>query len=288
LNKFYIITNHQKDEGLTLTKSIRDYLLAHGKECIIQEESLTTRTKDYMFTDAGLIPNDVDCVMVLGGDGTLIQAARDIAAKRIPLVGINLGTLGYLAEIEQNNIYPALDKLIQDEYVLEKRLMLKGEMFKQGESAFKNRALNDIVINRDGRLRLIDYDIYVNDEYLVSYSADGIIISTPTGSTGYNLSAGGPIVDPKADILTVTPICSHTLNSKSIVLSASDKVVVKIGPGRKLHVENVVATFDGDTSIEMETGDYIEITKSTKNTQIIKLSNVSFLEALRNKMGDSR
>lgn len=288
MNKFYIITNHQKDEGLTLTKSIRDYLQSNKKECIIQEESLKEHPKDYMFTDASLIPNDVDCVMVLGGDGTLIQAARDIAVKKIPLVGINLGTLGYLAEIEQNNIYPALDKLMKDEFILEKRLMLEGEMFKNGESAFKNRALNDIVINRDGRLRIVDYDIYVNDEYLVSYSADGIIISTPTGSTGYNLSAGGPIVDPKAEILTVTPICSHTLNSKSIVLSANDKVVVKIGPGRKLYVENVIATFDGDTSIKMETGDYIEITKSTKNTQIIKLSNVSFLEALRNKMGDSR
>lgn len=288
MNKFYIITNHQKDEGLTLTKSIRDYLHSNNKECIIQEECLKEHPMDYMFTDASLIPNDVDCVMVLGGDGTLIQAARDIAVKKIPLVGINLGTLGYLAEIEQNNIYPALDKLMKDEYVLEKRLMLEGEMFKNGESAFKNRALNDIVINRDGRLRIVDYDIYVNDEYLVSYSADGIIISTPTGSTGYNLSAGGPIVDPKAEILTVTPICSHTLNSKSIVLSANDKVVVKIGAGRKLYVENVVATFDGDTSINMETGDHIEITKSTKNTQIIKLSNVSFLEALRNKMGDSR
>jgi NAD+ kinase len=288
LNKFYIITNHQKDEGLTLTKSIRDYLLSHKKECIIQEENLINQSKEYMFTDAGTIPEDVDCVMVLGGDGTLIQAARDVAVKSFPLVGINLGTLGYLAEIEPNNIFPALDKLMKDEYVLEKRLMIKGEMFHNGVSVFKNRALNDIVINRDGRLRIVDYDIYVNDEFLVSYSADGIIISTPTGSTGYNLSAGGPIVDPKAEILTVTPICSHTINSRSIVLSASDKVVVKIGPGRKICREQVVATFDGDTIIKMETGDYIEITKSTKNTQILKLSNVSFLEALRNKMGESR
>lgn len=288
MDKFYIITNHQKDEGLMLTKSIRDYLISNGKECMIQEECLKVHSKDYMFTDANLIPNDVDCIMVLGGDGTLIQAARDIATKGIPLVGINLGTLGYLAEIEINNIYPALDKLMKNEYVLEKRLMIKGEVYKDGTSWIKNRALNDIVINRDGRLRLVKYDIYVNDEYLSSYSADGIIISTPTGSTGYNLSAGGPIVDPKADILTVTPICSHTINSRSIVLSANDKVAVKIGPGRKTEIENVVATFDGDTNIKMDTGDYIEITRSTKNTQIIKLSNVSFLEALRDKMGDYR
>ncbi|OYP40671.1 hypothetical protein CG709_05095 [Lachnotalea glycerini] len=165
---------------------------------------------------------------------------------------------------------------------------MKGEVFHKKKSTFQNRSLNDIVINREGKLRIIHYDIYVNGEYLVSYSADGIIISTPTGSTGYNLSAGGPIVDPKADILTVTPICSHTLNSKSIVLSANDRVIVKIGPGRKKDIETVLATFDGDTSVKMETGDYIEITRSTKSTQIIKLSKISFLEALRNKMGDIR
>lgn len=288
MDKFYIITNHQKDEGLTITKAIRDYLILKGKECIIQEESQKNHSKEYMFTDAELIPSDVDCVMVLGGDGTLIQAARDIATKSIPLLGINLGTLGYLAEIEKNNIFPALDKLLQDDYVVEERLMLKGEVFKHNKSVFKNRALNDIVIGREGKLRIIDFEIYINGEYIVSYSADGIIISTPTGSTGYNLSAGGPIVYPKANILTMTPICSHTLNSKSIVLSANDKVLVKVSPGRKVKVENVIATFDGDTSVNMATGDMIEITKSTKNTQIIKLSNISFLETLRKKMGDTR
>lgn len=288
MNKFYIITNHQKDEEFIMTKTIRDYLVSNGKECIIQESNSEIKSGNYAFTDAELIPDDVECIMVLGGDGTLIQAARDVAAKAIPLLGVNLGTLGYLTEIEKQNIFPALDKLIKDEFVIEKRLMLKGEIYKNDKPVLKNRALNDIVISRDGHLRIIDFDIYVNNEYLVSYSADGIIISTPTGSTGYNLSAGGPIVDPKADILTLTPICPHTLNSKSIVLSASDKVVVKIGEGRKTEYETAVATFDGDTRIEMITGDYIEIMKSTKRTQIIKLSKISFLEALRNKMRDCR
>jgi len=287
VNKFYIITNHHKDEELVITNTIKDYLESNGKQCIIQENE-EEKSDKYIFTNADLIPDDVECIMVLGGDGTLIQAARDVAAKGIPLLGVNLGTLGYLAEIEKQNIFPALDKLMKDEYVIEKRLMLKGEVYKNEKTVLKNRALNDIVINREGSLRIVDYDIYVNGEFLVSYSADGIIISTPTGSTGYNLSAGGPIVDPKADILTVTPICSHNLNSKSIVLSASEKVVVKIGPGRKTEHETAVATFDGDTRINMVTGDYIEITKSTKRTQIIKLSKISFLEALRNKMGVCR
>jgi NAD+ kinase len=288
VNKFYIITNHQKDEELVMTKAIKDYLNQKGKDCIIQEKMEEKKSDKYIFTNADSIPDDVECIMVLGGDGTLIQAARDVADKGIPLLGVNLGTLGYLTEIEKNNIFPALDKLIQDDYVIERRLMLKGVVCKNEKTVLKNRALNDIVINREGSLRIIDYDIYVNGEFLVSYSADGIIVSTPTGSTGYNLSAGGPIVDPKADILTLTPICSHNLNSKSIILSASDKVVVKIGPGRKATQESAVATFDGDTTIHMVTGDYIEITKSTKKTQIIKISKISFLEALRNKMGVGR
>lgn len=288
MDKFYIITNRQKDEELIMTRAIRDYLIENKKECMIQEKESEKKSDNYAFTNAELIPDDVECIMVLGGDGTLIQAARDIAAKCIPLLGVNLGTLGYLAEIEKQNVFPALDKLMKDDYIIEKRLMLKGVVYKNNKIVLKNRALNDIVINRDGNLRIINYEIYVNGEYLVSYSADGIIISTPTGSTGYNLSAGGPIVDPKADILTLTPICSHTFNSKSIVLSASDRVVVKIGQGRRTEYENAVATFDGDTRVNMVTGDYIEITKSTKRTQIIKLSKISFLEALRNKMGDCR
>lgn len=288
VDKFYIITNHIKDENLETTKAIQDYLASKGRQCIIQESKSENLSEEYMYTDAELIPKDVECVIVLGGDGTLIQAARDVAAKGLPLLGVNLGTLGYLTEIEKNNIFPALDKLISNDYVIEKRLMLKGVVCKENKTVLKKRALNDIVINRHGSLRIIDFNIYVNDEFLVSYSADGIIISTPTGATGYNLSAGGPIVDPKADIIVLTPICPHTLNSKSIVLSASEKVVVEIGPGRKTEFEKAVATFDGGTYVNMITGDYIEITKSTKKTQIIKLSKVSFLEALRKKMGDCR
>ena len=231
---FYIITNHQKDENLEVTRQIQGYLEKHGKVCHIQQEAkLGIEAENYKFTNAAEIPEDVECVLVLGGDGTLIQAARDTMKRNIPLLGFNFGTLGFLAEIEQENMYTALDKLMNDEFYLESRMMLTGTVYRDGKAMETDIALNDIVLNRSGALRTINYEIYVNGDFLYSCPADGIIISTPTGSTGYNLSARGPIVSPSSSMILLTPICPHSLTSSSIVLSAEDQVVVKLGPGRR-------------------------------------------------------
>ena len=148
----------------------------------------------------------------------------------------------------------------------------------------KNLALNDIVVNRAGALRIIDYEISVNGEPLNRYSADGMIVSTPTGSTGYSLSAGGPIVSPMASMIVVTPICPHTLTARSIVLSGGDRVTVRTGSGRRNQREESFVTFDGEVQVPVATGDYVEIQKSEKTVNILKISRVSFLEVLRDKM----
>lgn len=282
---FYIITNHQKDENLEMTRQIQEYLEKNKKTCYIQCEPKTgVETEDYKFTNAAEIPKEVECVLVLGGDGTLIQAARDTIKRNIPLLGFNLGTLGFLAEIEKENMYAALDKLMTDEYYLESRMMLTGTMYRDGKAMFTDIALNDIVLNRRGALRTINYEIYVNGDFLYSCPADGIIISTPTGSTGYNLSARGPIVQPGSSMILLTPICPHSLTSSSIVLSADDKVVVKVGPGRRNSSEEAVATFDGAQSVELITGDYVEITQAKETTRLVKISKKSFVETVRKKM----
>ncbi|HIT89645.1 MAG TPA: NAD(+)/NADH kinase, partial [Candidatus Merdenecus merdavium] len=219
MNKFYIITNTLKDPDFKTTKLVQDYLIKKGKECITQEHLISTDQKSYRYTDARLIPEDVECVLVLGGDGTLIQASRDLIGRELPLLGINLGTLGYLAEIDKENIIPALDQLSMNKYSIEKRMMLEGTIYRGNKIIDKDIALNDIVIGRNGHLRLIDINIYVSGKYLNSYSADGIIVSTPTGSTGYSLSVGGPIISPLAPTILLTPIAPHTLNTRSIVLS---------------------------------------------------------------------
>lgn len=267
MNKFYVITNKSKDVSLEITGRMKEYIEKKGKECVLAENGLS-------------LPKDTDCVLVLGGDGTLIRAARELHSYDVPMLGINMGTLGYLTEVEVQNIEAAIDRLLCDKPVVEARMMLKGTLNHQLEDI----ALNDIVLTRLGSLRVIRFNLYVNGELLNSYQADGIIISTPTGSTAYNLSAGGPIVEPTASMIVITPICSHALNTSSIVLSADDEIILEVGHGRDGEIEEAGVSFDGDRNIEVHTGDRIVIQRAKETTKLLKLSKGSFLETLREKM----
>lgn len=287
MRQFYVITNCEKDKDLETTGQIYNYLRERGCACEVREYQRRNHPSgetDWKYTDDSWIPQGTDCILVLGGDGTLLQAARDTINRKIPLLGINLGTLGFLAEIEKSGIPDALDSLLLDNYTIEPRMVLEGSVYRNGRETVKDIALNDIVVNRSGALRVIDYEIQVNGEPLNCYSADGMIVSTPTGSTGYSLSAGGPIISPMASMIVVTPICPHTLTARSIVLSGGDSVRVQIGSGRRSLHEEAFATFDGEVPVPMETGDYVEIHRSEKIVNILKISKVSFLEVLRNKM----
>ena len=286
MNRFYIITNRIKDKDLFITEQAAAYLRSHGKECFLREDFLSGEGKYSRSTDPAMIPEDIDCVIVLGGDGTLLQAARDVVNRQIPLLGINLGTLGYLAEIDTQSVYPALDCLMSGKYEIEPRMMLQGRVYRGDELLDEDIALNDIVISREDGLRVIQLDNYVNGAYLNTYRADGIILSTPTGSTGYSLSAGGPIVSTAASLFVMTPLAPHTLNSRSIILPPENEITVKIGPGRDEKVEQAVVYFDGDTRVPMVTGDRVEISRSQKDTLIVKIHNSSFLETLSRKMSN--
>ena len=222
---------------------------------------------------------------MLGGDGTLIQAARDLHMRNIPLLGVNIGTLGFLTDIEKDNLYTALASVIRGDYEYDARMMLKGEVYRDGELIYENTALNDITINRNGILRVIDFDVFVNNEYLNSYSADGVIVSTATGSTAYSLSAGGPIVQPNAEILMITPICPHTLNKRSIVLGADNTIEIIMSDNKRLEEERV-ASFDGELFCKVITGDKLVITRLENKVRLIKTSKQSFLQILRKKMND--
>lgn len=287
MDKFTIITNSVKDRDFVVSNRIAEYLRNNKKECLILQDAEEEQSGSYHYTDPDRIPDDTQCIIVLGGDGTLLQAARDVVDKEIPLFGINMGTLGYLAEIDQHSIYPALDRLMDDRYSIERRMMLSGMVYKNDKLVVSDVALNDIVISRKGPLRVVRFNNYVNGTFLNSYKADGIIISTPTGSTGYSLSAGGPIISPEASMILMTPLAPHTLNTRSIVFSPEDRITVEIGEGRDRGLEHGLASFDGDTSVSMVTGDRIVITRSKKDTRIIKINNISFLETLREKMSNT-
>lgn len=282
MKKFYIIANTEKDTNLQFSYEIADYLISKGQACIVRE-----KTQDTPACRAKLEEEGIEAILVLGGDGTLLRAARELADEKIPFFGINLGHLGYLAETEQQNFQFALNRLIEDNYTIENRMMLQGNVHISDKEIGRDIALNDIVLNRSGSLRVVDFEIYVNGEYLNSFTADGIIVSTPTGSTGYSLSAGGPIVSPTASMLVLTPICPHTLNSRSIVFSGEDKILIKIGDGRHGGIDEACVTFDGDTCFPLKSGDYVEIQKSTEVTRILKINQVSFLEVLRNKLSQN-
>lgn len=277
MKKFYLITNESKDPVGTITNKITTIIQKHGGEAVcVKNERQALMEKG---TDG------VDCALVLGGDGTLLRAAGNMLDSDIPLLGINLGTLGYLAEVESACAEEAMEKLLRDEFVREERMMLSGRMLTdKGE---KRYALNDIVISRRGSLQILNVRIYVNDRFLHDYCADGVIVATPTGSTGYNLSAGGPIVEPSARLLLLTPICPHTLNTRSIVFSPEDEITVEIPEGKDGHEQVVEANFDGSNTVTLKTGDRIRIRRSEKTTGIVRLNTESFLTVLHKKMSET-
>ncbi|MBQ9064442.1 MAG: NAD(+)/NADH kinase [Blautia sp.] len=283
MRSFCIITNTDKDRDLTLTNRISEMLTARGCRCTIWQADGKLEG-EYHYTDPSAIPEDTECALVLGGDGTLLQAARDLVHEDIPLLGVNMGHLGFLAEVTAGNVSDAIDRLIEGKFEIEERMMLSGTVYREGRVQGKNIALNDVVIARDGHLRVVRFNNYVNDEFLNSYYADGIIIATPTGSTGYSLSAGGPVVSPRASMIIMTPVAPHTINARSVIFAPEDKVTVEIGPGRRGETENALVSFDGDNAFPMLSGDRVVIQRAAARTRILKLNRLSFVEVLRQKM----
>ncbi len=275
MEKFCIITNQFKDENNTVTKRVLNYL---------RKENKVVYTKE---NDGRQVADEVECIIVLGGDGTLLKAARDNRKSGIPLMGINLGTLGYLSSVEKENTEEALFMLLNGNYQIETRMMIAGIVaFKNKTKRDEIHALNDIVISRGGISHIVSFRIFINGQYLNTYHADGVIVSTPTGSTSYNLSAGGPIVEPNARLLMLTPICPHTLNTRSIVFSAKDKITIRVDEGKKEEIQSAVVNFDGEEAIVLEAGDEITIRESELSTKIMKLDDISFLGTLHKKMAE--
>ena len=285
MKKFALLTNYSKDKRLVYTRMIKTYITENGGSYWIPRY-ISEPDKDgdqrYDFSD---MPEDIECVLVLGGDGTLLQAARELLQRHIPLLGINLGTLGFLTSAEKSELPKCLDSVLDDSCSIDERMMLEGVAYHGSEKIQMNIALNDVIIARAGFSRLVELKIYVNGELLSIYNADGIIVSTPTGSTGYSLSAGGPIIFPQTDVIVITPICPHSLQARSLVVSGEDRIMIEIGRRRKTQKEEAMVTFDGRSALELETGDRIEIYKAQETTQLIRLKGRSFYQVLQNKIG---
>lgn len=280
IERFIIIANRDKDRDQAFSMKICQFLEDRGKTCLIaysdQERQEIKKA----------LHRGTDCLLVLGGDGTVLEAAHIASGSGTPILGINIGNLGYLAEVDSSNWENALLRVLDGTYEVETRMMIEGNVSGPGGvyQGFGGQALNDIVITRGGDLQVLHYNVYIGGKFLNRFSADGVIVSTATGSTAYSMSAGGPIVEPTARLILLTPISPHTLNNRSIVLAADDQVTIEMIPPRSGGTLNARCFFDGSAGIQLKGGDKINVCRSSGTTRLIRISRQSFLETLHRKM----
>lgn len=224
--------------------------------------------------------NAVEMIIVFGGDGTLLGTARRTAGLGIPILGVNMGHLGFITDMEAQDLYSSLDQLCRGEYLVEPRMMLDAEVWRAGQSVARFIALNDVVIAKGPLSRAIALETYVDNEYLAAYRADGIIISTSTGSTAYSLSAGGPITSPDLDLMIVTPICPHTLYARPFI--TADRRVIRVI--LKSDPPEVMLTIDGQTGFALQKADEVRVTRADAVTNLVRLRNRPFFEIVRLKL----
>lgn len=237
------------------------------------------------------IGDGVDLVIALGGDGTLLTAARGVGDRLTPILGINVGSLGFLTEVVVDEFHQALDEIVKGKYQWEDRMNVQAEVIRDGKSVGKFTALNDIVINKGALSRVMELTMWADDHYLAVYTSDGLIVSTPTGSTAYSLSAGGPIVNPLMEAIIATPICPHTLAVRPMILAPDQVFTVELWGGHSIHGEpEIKLTVDGQIGFGLESNDRIEFRKSERKTRLVLSGNRSFYEVLRQKLkwGDTK
>lgn len=273
MKNFFVYSNEYKDHELALAGRIRDYIESKGMHCEIGAVGSFIDTEALKVHDG--LTKDTELIFVIGGDGTLIRVAAATLELGCPLIGVNLGTLGYMCELEEDSLEAAIDSIIAGEYEIENRMRL---------CSGGNTALNDVVIHRPTEQSVVKLTISVNGAFLQTIEGDGVIVSTPTGSTGYNMSAGGPIVDPKARMILITPINCHSMYSRSIVLGAEDEITIELGTRSSLSEESAIVSFDGNNKMTLTPGERIEIKASDNDFRMCKLSKLSFLEILRKKI----
>lgn len=284
MKKVGFITNTDKDPNFEETTGLVKFVIEKGCEALLTEGAVRRTGIGTAFSGVEEIYEQSDFVVVLGGDGTILRVARKTAMYNTPILGINFGTLGYLADVEKNDAKTAIESVLGGNYKIEERMMIDAAVERNGLVQDRSIALNEVCINSSGYTRLISIGIEVNDQYIDTFRADGIIVSTPTGSTAYNLSAGGPILNPLTELMTITHICPHALYARPIVVSGSDTVRIRI----ESSYNNMQMTLDGKQSIQLKNDDVIKIKKSRCHTGIIKTTDTNFYDILRRKMVEVR
>jgi NAD+ kinase len=279
-----VLKPHQPDALKTICELV-EWLAARGITMVTPPEVEREQIERQTGCAIEVVPEEeigavVDLIMVLGGDGTMIATARMVGDSEVPVLGVNYGGLGYLAEFRIEELYSALESILADKYRLDKRVMLAVELLRGEEEITRNRVLNDVVINKSALARIIEIETYLNDQFVNSFRADGLIVSTPTGSTAYNLSAGGPVIYPSMNAIVITPICPFTLSNRPIVVP--DDAVIELC--LKTTNEDVALTLDGQVGFPLQFDDKIVIRKSRTTFNLIQPMNRNYFEVLRTKL----
>lgn len=276
MDNFYIISDGEKDIGHETAEEIKRYLENHKKYARIVGNSSQINEEDW-----------ADMAIVLGGDGSVIQAAKRFAGKNVPILGVNFGTLGFLTEVERPRIQEALDSVLAGRYDVERRMALTGRVQKKSVGEAIGLAVNEFIVGKQDFGHMMTARVYVDDCLLDTYVADAVLVSTPTGSTAYNLSAAGPVLAPGMEALIITPICPHSLNKRSLVVSSDAKLRIEVGQTKENYHDEAAIRGDGQMLWTVSTGDVIWIEKAEATFDMVRLGDVSFFDKMRSKLNRS-
>ncbi len=279
VSKIGLVLKRQDPRIPGIVKEVIPWLQAQGADVYVDQESAFGESLPCPMVPADTMVSAVDVVTVFGGDGTFLHAARIVASSGIPILGVNLGSLGFLAEVNPDGVRTALQNLLRGDYDIEERMCLEVEAFRDGRSLARYMALNDAAINKGAIARIIDLEVRVNDQLVIVTRADGLVVSTPTGSTAYSLSAGGPILYPSLGAFIITPICPHTLTNRPVVVPDQAQVSVCL-----LRGVDVMLTVDGQVGIALEPMDRLAVRKATYSIRMVQPEGSTFFSLLRAKL----
>lgn len=275
-----IFPNMAKKEIENILEKMINFLQTQNVEVFLPEKVRVIGKFNKFIVDNNFLYSNIDIALTLGGDGTLLSTGRNFASKGVPLCGINLGRVGFLAEIETDEIIDKLTKIINNNYFIEKRLMLEGVVYRNGEKIFSAEAINDIVVTKSGLSRMIKLKLLIDDILTAEYQADGIIFATSTGSTAYSLSAGGPIINPSLKVMLITPICPHSVNARPLIIDENEEIKLKVSARHN----DIGLTVDGQIVYPLLPGDLITIKKSLLTADFIRFTDKNYYKTIKKKL----
>ncbi len=275
-----IFPNMAKKEIENILEKMINFLQTQNVEVFLPEKVRVIGKFNKFIVDNNFLYSNIDIALTLVGDGTLLSTGRKFASKGVPLCGINLGRVGFLAEIETDEIIDKLTKIINNNYFIEKRLMLEGVVYRNGEKIFSAEAINDIVVTKSGLSRMIKLKLLIDDILTAEYQADGIIFATSTGSTAYSLSAGGPIINPSLKVMLITPICPHSVNARPLIIDENEEIKLKVSARHN----DIGLTVDGQIVYPLLPGDLITIKKSLLTADFIRFTDKNYYKTIKKKL----